>query len=33
MRFAEMEVRKDMVNVLRTIEGYILDFEKRINTD
>jgi very-short-patch-repair endonuclease len=27
MRFTEQEVRKDIVNVLRTIETYILKFE------
>ena len=29
LRFAEMEVRKDMINVLRTIEQYI--FEHKVN--
>ncbi|OOQ56857.1 endonuclease domain-containing protein [Mucilaginibacter pedocola] len=28
LRFTEMEVRKDMVNVLRTIEGYILGYKE-----
>ena len=32
IRFTEQEVRKDMVNVLRTIEGFILDFEEKRNT-
>jgi len=31
IRFTEQEVRKDMVNVLRTIEGFILDFEEKRN--
>lgn len=26
LRFTEQEVRKDMVNVIRTIEGYIADY-------
>ncbi len=25
IRFTEQEVRKDMINVLRTIEGYVLE--------
>ena len=29
IRFSEQEVRKDMVNVLRTLEGYILEFEEK----
>src|ERR1700744_2923766 len=29
IRFTENEVKKDMVNVLRTIEGFILDFEEK----
>ncbi|RVT99954.1 DUF559 domain-containing protein [Mucilaginibacter limnophilus] len=28
LRFTENEVRKDMTNVLRGIEGYILDYQK-----
>jgi len=31
IRFSEQEVRKDMVNVLRTLKGYILEFEERLN--
>ena len=31
IRFTEQEVRKDMMNVLRTIEGFILDFEEKKN--
>lgn len=31
IRFTEQEVRKDMVNVLRTIEGFILDYEGKRN--
>ena len=27
IRFSEQEVKKDIVNVLRTLEGYILEFE------
>lgn len=30
MRFTEMEVRKDMMNVLRTIEAYIMDYKERL---
>jgi len=29
IKFSEQEVRKDMVNVLRTLEGYILEFEEK----
>src|ERR1700744_1838651 len=29
MRFTEQEVRKDMVNVLRTIENYILNYTNK----
>ena len=29
LRFTEQEVRKDMVNVIRTIEGYIADYIER----
>ena len=29
LRFSEQEVRKDMVNVIRTIEGYIADYVDR----
>lgn len=31
IRFTEQEVRKDMVNVLRTVEGFILDYEGKRN--
>lgn len=31
MRFTEMEVRRDMFNVLRTIENFILNFEENKN--
>ena len=30
LRFTEHEVKKDIVNVLRAIEGYVLDFEEKI---
>jgi very-short-patch-repair endonuclease len=29
IRFSEHEVKKDMVNVLRTLEGFILEFEEK----
>jgi len=29
LRFTEHEVKKDIVNVLRTIEGYVVDFEEK----
>jgi very-short-patch-repair endonuclease len=29
MRFTETEVKKDMVNILRTIQGFISDFEEK----
>jgi very-short-patch-repair endonuclease len=29
LRFTEIEIRKDMVNVVRTIENYIIDYEER----
>jgi very-short-patch-repair endonuclease len=29
LRFTEHEVKKDIANVLRTIEGYVLDFEEK----
>ena len=32
IRFSEQEVRKDMVNVLRTLEGFILEFEEKQNS-
>jgi len=32
IRFSEQEVRKDMVNVLRTLETYILEFEGKANS-
>ena len=32
IRFSEQEVRKDMVNVLRTLETYILEFEEKANS-
>jgi len=31
IRFTETEVRKDMVNVLRTIKGFVLDFLEKQN--
>jgi very-short-patch-repair endonuclease len=31
LRFSEQEVRKDMVNVLRTIEGYIAEYIEKNN--
>jgi very-short-patch-repair endonuclease len=29
IRFSEQEVRQDIVNVLRTLKGYILEFEEK----
>jgi very-short-patch-repair endonuclease len=29
IRFTEQEVKRDMINVLRTLEGYILEFKKK----
>ena len=29
LRFSEHEVKKDIVNVLRTIEAFVLDFEEK----
>src|ERR1700744_5383521 len=29
LRFSEQEVRMDMMNVLRRIKGYVIDFEER----
>lgn len=31
LRFTEQEVRKDMVNVMRTIEGYIAEYIDKSN--
>jgi very-short-patch-repair endonuclease len=31
LRFSEHEVKKDIVNVLRTIEGFVLDFKEKHN--
>jgi very-short-patch-repair endonuclease len=33
LRFTEREVKKDMVNVLRTIEGYILEHEAKTRSE
>jgi hypothetical protein len=29
IRFTEQEVRKDMINVLRRIEGYVLEHQEK----